>query len=211
MSHGIYQLVAINPQGKEYVIELNNDNKNNRSSLDFIDSGTSRFAKEQDVIDYLVFKQKIPKEELNLKIRYARNKQMRYMPLIYANNEITQVAKNIDDIGKYNNFVYAFLKRIETEMFSNNDFFYFIKSLNERYENEKDSGNYLNNKVMGLLTEYFYTYVKPYNIEADKSEIQYDLLKQFYNYKTLRTLYTYHIEYLNYKQNQINDASKKIK
>ena len=42
----LYQLVAIS-NGIEYVVELKNDNKNNRGSLELIDSGTTRFQNER--------------------------------------------------------------------------------------------------------------------------------------------------------------------
>ena len=220
-----YQLVAVTKEEKEYVIELNNGNKNNKGSLDYIDSGTSKFLNQQKIIDYLYWEHKIPNESLTLKIKYFVNKQTRYLPLIFNNREIEFVSQNVvnkklEEMTEgektkketYDNFAFAFLKRIETELFTNDDFFYFIVSLNEHYSSEKDSGNYLNDNVIQLLKEYFQRYVKPHNIQANKSHIQRELLNELEgSYKTLRTLYMYHKQYLNYKQNRINNENKKVK
>ena len=48
----LYQLVAIK-DGNESVIELKNNNKNNKGTLEFIDSGTTRFQSKEHLAWYL--------------------------------------------------------------------------------------------------------------------------------------------------------------
>jgi len=203
MSHGIYQLVAITKDGKEKVIELNNVNKNNRASLAFIDSGTTRFKNGQHLSEYLYKSGKITDEEVTFAIRYVRNGKYRYMPVIYDDSELAIVSKNENNEIYFNEYVYNFLKRIESEMY-NGKFYYFIKSMNKQYADDKESGNYLNDKLMSSLLEYNQLYVNSGDIDTNKSELQYIILKELLSYKQLRTMYMYYKEYINYKENKIN-------
>ena len=50
----LYQLVAIDKEGHEQVIKLNNENKNSKGFLFYIDSGTTYMKNHQSLVDYLM-------------------------------------------------------------------------------------------------------------------------------------------------------------
>ena len=116
----LYQLVAIS-NGIEYVVELKNDNKNNRGSLELIDSGTTRFQNERHLAQYLYDTGKIPTTDVRfaIKYRYDGNK---YMPVIFNDRELFAISKNVGNNDIYNDYVFFFLKKLEAEL--NNPMFY---------------------------------------------------------------------------------------
>lgn len=192
MGNELYQLVAIDKFNNEYVIELNNDNKNNKGSLSFIDYGTSTFKNKEALATYLYNNKKIPTEEVYFSIRYYRNGP-KYLPLIYDDKILKSVSKDIDN-DRYNDFVFYVLKQLEVQL-TNRVFFRYITTKNIENVKEDSNGNHLNQKLIDSIIEYYNVFIRNENIDSNRAELQYAILSEIFNYKQLRTLYMFMEEY----------------
>lgn len=200
MERELYQLVAITKNNMEYVIELNNENKKNRGKLEFIDNGTTRFRNEESLAEYLYKVGKIPTKEVFFAIKY-NNKGPKYMPLIFSDKELTYVSKNVGDTDIYNDYVFHFLKLLEVSL-SEPGFYNYLIRINSQYSREARNGNYINQKLIVSIIEYYNTYIKTKNIDANKADLQYSILKELYSYKQLRTLRMFYLNYKNIMQKE---------
>lgn len=203
MERELYQLVAITNNNMEYVVELNNENKNNRGKLEFIDSGTARFKDQESLAKYLYNAGKIPTTEVSFAIKY-NNKGPKYLPVIFSDKELAYVSKNVGDNDVYNDYVFHFLKLLEISL-SDQVFYNYLIRINSRNEREARNGNYINQKLITSIIEYYNTYIKTNNIDANKADLQYSILKELYNYKQLRTIRMFYLNYKNVmkKENDI--------
>ena len=203
MERELYQLVAITNNNMEYVVELNNENKNNRGKLEFIDNGTARFENELSLAKYLYNAGKIPTQKVGFAIKY-NNKGAKYLPLIFNDKELTYVSKNVGDNDVYNDYVFHFLKLLEVSL-SDSVFYNYLIRINSRNEREARNGNYINQKLITSIIEYYNTYIRTNNIDENKADLQYSILKELYNYKQLRTLRMFYLNYKNVmkKENDI--------
>lgn len=213
MARELYQLVAFS-SGIEYVIDLNNDNKNNRGSLEFIDSGTSRFPSEKKLAEYLYENGKIPTKNVKFAIKYM-HEGPKYLPVVINdlqiaaltnsdNQKLKEMAllQNMEvDFGQY---VFRLVARIETEMF-NKEFYKTLLSINSKSKKRYRSGNYLNSKLMRALNEYFTAFVLPNDDYSNRTEIRLEILNELYSYKQLRTMHLFYNEYiLKHKEKEDN-------
>ena len=197
MGRELYQLVAIDKNNNQYVIELNNLNKKNRGSLEFIDSGTVRFANEQHLANYLHKKGKIPTKDVNFFIKYKHNGD-KYLPVIYNDRDLF-LFLGFNDSAKYD-YILRFFRLIEIE-FSKRYFYDFFVSENKTNSNQSNNGNFLNNKLFFDLLSYYDTYIRTQNYESSRVDLQYSILSELFNYKQFRTMHqfykTYAIESMN--------------
>lgn len=184
-----YQLVAIDNVTKErYVIELRNSNKNDKGSLGFIDRGVSVFKDQLELARYLFKKGKIPTLNVSFFIVYNQ-KGEKHLPLIFNDPCINNVSKRTDNKLSYNDdFVYYTVRCLLAKL-SDENFYQYIKRENKRNQRSAYNGNYVDNKILDNIIDYYYEYIVPYEIDANSATIQYSLLKEFTQYKQLRTLY----------------------
>lgn len=203
MERELYQLVAITNNNMEYVIELKNENKNNRGKLEFIDNGTTRFSNEESLAQYLYNAGKIPTTNVRFAIKY-NNRGPKYLPIIFADKELTYVSKNVGENDSYYDYVFHFLKLLEVTL-SEPAFYNYLIRINSRNERENGNGNYINQKLITSIVEYYNTYIRTHNIDANKADLQYSILKELYNYKQLRTIRMFYLNYKNIiqKENQV--------
>lgn len=202
MQRELYQLVAITNNNMEYVVELINQNKNNRGKLEFIDSGTTRFSDETDLAQYLFNKGKIPTTNVKFAIKY-NNKGPKYLPIIFADKELTYISKNVGDNDNFYDYVFHFLKLLEVTL-SEPGFYNYLIRINSKNEKEFANGNYINQKLITSIIEYYNTYIRTNNIDANKADLQYSILKELYSYKQLRTLRMFYLNYKNIMQKENN-------
>lgn len=195
MGKELYQLVAKDKLGNEVIIELNNSNKKNKGSLELIDSGTTLFENKYSLSNYLFKKGKIKDIEVDFMIKYFHNGE-RYLPVIFNDKRLRGITK--DETIK-NDAIYIYLKHLEALLYSKG-FYNYIISLNEKNNKQKTNGNYLNQKIINSIIEYYNLYVRTNDIDSNKYEIQMVLLKELYNYKQFRTLYLFVEEYNNQKR-----------
>ena len=196
----LYQLVAIE-NDVETVIELKNENKNNRGTLELIDSGTTRFQSKEHLAWYLFKEGKISTTNVEFAIKYNHNGP-KYMPVIYNDKELTVLSKNVGYNNIYNDYVFFFLKKIEVAL--NDPIFYnYIVNINNNRNKRYENGNYINKRLIEVMNEYFNAYVRTGNIDANKADLQYDILKELYQYKQLRTLRSFYLNYIGQKDNRI--------
>lgn len=195
MERELYQLVAITNNNMEYVVELKNENKNNRGKLEFIDSGTTRLPDEASLANYLYSEGKIPTTNVVFAIKY-NNKGPKYLPLIFADKELTYVSKNVGDNSTYHDYIFHFLKLLEASL-SQPGFYDYLIRINAKNEREIGNGNYANQKLITSIIEYYNVYIRTHNIDANKADLQYSILKELFSYKQLRTLRMF---YFNYKK-----------
>ena len=206
MERELYQLVAITKNNMEYVVELKNENKKNRGKLEFIDNGTTRFKNEESLAEYLYNAGKIPTKEVIFAIKY-NNKGAKYLPLIFNDKELTYVSKNVANDDVFPDYVFHFLKLLEVSL-SDPVFYNYLIRINSRNEREVRNGNYINQKLITSIIEYYNTYIKTNNIDENRADLQYSILKELYNYKQLRTLRMFYLNYKNIikKENDIIPA-----
>lgn len=195
MGKELYQLVAKDKLGNEVIIELNNSNKKNKGSLELIDSGTTLFENKYSLSNYLFKKGKIKDIEVDFMIKYFHNGE-RYLPVIFNDKRLRGITK--DETIK-NDAIYIYLKHLEALLYSKG-FYNYIISLNEKNNKQKTNGNYLNQKIINSIIEYYNLYVRTNDIDSNKYELQMVLLKELYNYKQFRTLYLFVEEYNNQKR-----------
>lgn len=180
-----YQLVAIDNVTKEkYVIELTNDNKFNKGSLDFIDNGTCRFKDKLQLAKYFYDKGKIPTLKVNFTITYINNKEEKHLPVIFNDEYIYNVSKT----NHNENFIY-YVVRLLLSKLSYGEFYDYLMEENNYNRDLKKSGSYLNNIILGTIANYYSNYVIHKNIGVNITNIEYTLFKELKQYKQLRTLY----------------------
>lgn len=184
-----YQLIATDNLTKErYVIALHNDNKENKGSLGVIDRGVSLFKNELELACYLYKKNKIPTLNVNFKIMY-KQKGEKYLPLIFNDLHIKNISRKVDNKINYDDdFVYYVVRKLLAKL-NDADFYRYLRKTNRRNQRSKDNGNYVNNKVLDDIIDYYNNYIVTRNIDANSAVIQYSLLSEFTQYKQLRTLY----------------------
>lgn len=205
MSNELYQLVAIDNSGKEYIIELKNDNKNNKSQLSVLDFGTATFKNNAALAHYLFEKGKIPTKDVTFVIKYIRN-GVRYLPIIYNDNNLKHAVKDLDS-KSFIDLLFYVLAKFE-ELLNHPDFYAYILRKNQENNNQRSNGNYLNNKFIEHMNEYYNAYIRTNEIDVDRSEFRLPIFSDIAkSYKTFRTLYTYIREYDLRIKNNVNDDS----
>lgn len=186
-----YQLVAIDNETKdEYIIKLNNDNKGNKASLGFIDRGTSLFKNEFQLANYLYKKGKIPTLNVTFKILYRQDGN-KYLNVIYDNNYIANLSKRVDNKIKYDDDFVYFVLRLLLAKLGDKEFYDYLYKQNKKNQRAKYNGNFVNNRILDNIVDYYNGYIVPNDIDANTAEIQYSLLKEFTQYKQLRTLFSF--------------------
>lgn len=212
MASELYQLVAIDRTGHEYVIELKNDNKNNKGQLNVIDYGTASFANEKYLANYLYNSGKIPTIDVSFSIKYSRN-GVRYLPVIYNDGVFKHAVKDLDD-KKYGDLQFYILTKFE-EHLNHPDFYRFISLKNQKNSMQNSNGNYLNNKFIENMNNYYNSYIRTNNIDIDRSEFRIPLSNEISkSYKSFRTLYLFIKEYdqaFKEKVREYESSSEKIK
>ena len=203
MANGLYQLVAIDKYGNEYVIELKNDNKNNKSQLSVIDYGTTTFKNDVDLAHYLFGKGKIPTKDVTFRVKYIRN-GVRYLPIIYDDEILKRAVKDLDG-KRFGDLLFYILARFE-ELLNHLDFYSYILHKNQKNNSQKWNGNYLNNKFVEHMNDYYDAYIRTNEIDVDRSEFRIPIYNDISkHYKTFRTLYTFIREYDLMIKNNVND------
>lgn len=193
-----YQLVAIdNNTKKEYIVVLKNDSKDNKASLGFIDHGLSKFKNDYALAKYLYEKGSIPTMDVTFKIKYRANKKDNYLSPIYYDAYIYHISGRVDNqVRVYDDFL-LFVVRTLLVYLSKEDFYKFLLSENKKNRRRKYSGDFVDDRVIHTANDYFNMFIVPNNIDANSAEIQYTLLKEFTQYKQLRTLYKFIKDYDN--------------
>ena len=89
------------------------------------------------------------------------------------------------------------------------NFYDYLYKQNRKNQRSKYNGNFVNNKILDNIVDYYNGYIVPNEIDANTAEIQYSLLKEFTQYKQLRTLFLFIKDYDVLKMNEdmeiIND------
>lgn len=189
----LYQLVAFDKNDIEYVIELNNVNKNNKGTLEFIDSGTVRFRNTENLAEHLFNEGKIPTKDVIFSIKYRHN-GARYLPVIYNDRELYNVFTS-KELDAFIIFRDAVLKRLEAALSKKSFYKYFIE---KNYYNTKvkTNGHFIDMKLAKDINEYYSEYIMTGDIDSNRSLLQYKILQELQNYKQLRTIYMYYNEYM---------------
>lgn len=195
MGRELYQLVAITKNNIEYIIELNNKNKNNRGSLSFIDSGTTCFQNERQLSEYLFNKGKIPTKDVKFAIKYSRD-GVKYLPAAFNDNELYNISKNTEQEEIFSDYAVKLYMKVEAELY-NKDFYEYLMILNDRNSKEKKNGNYLNDHLIKCISDFYEVFVKLNEAESEKADFRYLIIKEMTNYKQLRTLYIFYQIYMN--------------
>ena len=199
MSGELYQLIAIDETGKEQVIELNNDNKNNKGLLSFIDSGTTYMENEQALIDYLMKQGKLDNQNVKFAIKY-KNSGVRYLPIIYNDPEFRFVSLNAEDKTKLKHYAKYLIDKLDFYL-SNSDLYDNILTLNDEIFSEISNGNYLDKHFLNKLRKYYETYGVAKEDFSYKEMFKKDLADGIKSYKIIRTLYIFYKIHLNSKLN----------
>ena len=200
MAHELYQLVAIDKNNNQYIIELKNENKNNKSILEFIDRGTVRFLNEKHLAEFLYNKGKIPTKDVTFLIKYKHNGD-KYLPVIYNDRDL-YLYLGFNDSAKYDHIL-RFFRLIEME-FSKRYFYDFFVSEIKYNRDQQNNGEYLNNKLFLDLINYYNSYICTGNIDNDKVELQYSILNELFNYKQFRTIHNFYKSYVENSKENIN-------
>lgn len=203
MSGELYQLVALDKNGKEHVIELNNDNKNDKGLLSFIDSGTTYMKNEQTLINYLIRKGKLNDPNVTFVIKY-NNRGVRYLPVIYNEPGLRQIALKCNDENLLRSYAKYFVDLIENDL-CNYNFYNYIVELNEEIFSQVSNGSYLDDKVLDEFRKFY----EAYGIARDdlvlKEQYKHKLATKLNSYKKIRTIYIYYKMYLDSKLNKGNN------
>jgi len=197
MSGELYQLVAIDETGKEQVIKLNNDNKNDKGLLSFIDSGTTYMENEQALIDYLMKQGKLDNPNVKFAIKY-NNRGVRYLPVIYNDPEFRFVSLNAEDKTKLKHYAKYLIDKIDFYL-CNSDLYANILTLNDEIFSEISNGNYLDKHFLNKLRKYYEAYGITKEDFSYKEMFKKDLADGIKTYKTIRTLYIFYKIHLNSK------------
>ena len=180
MERELYQLVAITPNKMEYVIELNNENKKDKGTLAYIDSGTSRFVCVEQLIVHLFKQGKIPTVDVTFAIKYNRDGE-KYLPIILNDKRLAYISKNINNKPYYEDYVFCLLKQVEVEL-EKGDFYYYLMDTNIANRKKYKCGNYLNNKLIEDIIIYYEAFVRLAE-KARKVDIEFGIQKELFNYK----------------------------
>ena len=207
MERGLYQLVAISNNGIEYVIELNNENKNNKSKLEFIDSGTTRFKDSMHLANYLYNNGKLPTKDVSFAIKYKHNVE-KYIPLVFNDKRLYALSKNKPESDFYQDYIFYLFKSIQIEL--NHGFYNYLISVNNKNSRQKSNGNYLNSKLLTDISMLYNNYIKINNQSNSKLEFVHSIVKELFNYKQLRTMHIMYIDYCNskHKKQEYNIEAK---
>ena len=198
MGRELYQLIAIDKNNNQYVIELNNENKNNKGILEFIDFGTVRFRDEKHLTEYLYSKGKIPTKDVKIFIKYKHNGD-KYLPIIYNDPDL-KFYLSLDEAGKIDH-VERFFRLIQIE-FEKLKFYNFFLTENSCNSKEVNNGNYINNKLFYDLIAFYDEYIKYKRYGQERTNFQRSIIKELSNYKQFRTMYQFYKSYFqNYKIN----------
>lgn len=202
-----YQLVVIDNNSKqEYVVELKNDNKDNKAPLGFIDHGLSRFENDYELAKYLFEKGSIPTLNVTFKVKYKAKGKDNYLSPIYYDPYIYNVSKRADNkVDAYDSFL-EFVIRTLLIYLSEAEFYDFLLEQNRKNRKRKYSGDFVDNRVINTVVDYYNMFILPHNIDANSAEIQYTLLKEFTQYKQLRTLYKFIRDYDDTKEKIVEPA-----
>lgn len=190
MNGELYQLVAIYENGIEQVIELKNDNKNNKGLLSFIDSGTAYMSDENKLKEYLFRKGKINSLDVTFAIKY-NNRGVRYLPLIYNDSEFRTVALNANDEKYLKAYARYFVDKIEFEL-CNSNFYPNIVDLNDEIISQMSNGNYLNKHILNNLRRFYESFGILKEDYYYKEQYKKDLADSLKTYKTIRTLHIFY-------------------
>lgn len=196
MKNELYQLVAFDKNNIEYIIELNNDNKKNKGTLEFIDSGTVQFSDSEKLAEYLFNNGKIPTKDVTFSIKYLY-KENRYLPLIFNNRELYNVLMS-KDFTVYNDFMYVVLRKVEVEL-NNKHFYKYLVEKNFNNMKIKNNGNYFSLNLSKKFNEYYVDYVLTNDIDSNRADIQCKILNELRNYKQLRTVYMFYLDFIKNK------------
>ena len=199
MSGELYQLVAINEQGVEQVIELKNDNKNNKGFLSFIDSGTTLMENERMLIDYLIKQGKIDNPNVTFAIKY-NNRGIKYLPVVYNNPELRFLSLNAKDEKILKAYARYLIEKIDNEI-CNSDFYQNILALNDEIFQQISNGNYLDKHFLEKLRRFYEPFGLLKEGVSEKEHYKKELCDSLKTYKTIRTLYLFYKIHLSCKLN----------
>lgn len=186
-----YQLIAIDNVTKmEYIVELKNGNKNKKGSLGLIDRGTTRFKNNYQLASYLYKNGKIPTINVTFKILYKQEGN-KYLDVIYADNHIYNISRRVDNKVRYDDDFVYFVLRLLLAKLGDSEFYDYIYKQNKKNQRAKYNGNFVDNKILDNIVDYYNGYIVPNEIDANTADIQYSLLKEFKQYKQLRTLFLF--------------------
>lgn len=208
MGRELYQLVAIDKNNNEYIIELNNENKNNKGSLSVLDSGTTYFENENHLAKYLFAKEKIPTEDVRFAIKY-NYKGSRYLPVIYNDVDLNRISKKADNEEVFIQYVLNLYRKIEEQLYDR-DFYEHLIIINDANSQEPNNGNYLQERLMQSIIRFYDTFIKINESELEKEYFRKEIIRQMSTYKQFRTLYMYYQAYINpyVKENNANEELK---
>lgn len=209
MVREIYQLVAIDQNNNEYVIELTNDNKNNKGKLSFLDRGISRFSNSQHLASHLYESGKLPNVPVRFVIRYNYD-GIKEIPLIFYDEELNSICKNVDNEAVMSDYALKYYLRLE-EALKNDGFYNYLMFMNEKNVSNKKSGNILHNRLIANISRFYKNFVLLENPNSEKVEIQYDIMKDLMNYKQLRTLHYFYKSYTNRNLKEVEEANESVK
>lgn len=202
MSGELYQLVAIDETGKEQVIKLNNDNKNDKGLLSFIDSGTTYMENEQALIEHLIKQGKLDNPNVKFVIKYT-NRGIKYLPVIFNDPEFRFVSLNAEDKTKLKHYASYLINKIDF-IFCNSDFYSNILILNSEIFSEISNGNYLDKHFLNKLRKYYEAYGIIKEEFSCKEDYKKELADGLKTYKSIRTLYIFYKIHLSSKLNNKN-------
>ena len=206
MGRELYQLVAIDKDNNEYIIELNNENKNNKGSLSVLDSGTTYFESENHLAKYLFAKGKIPTEAVRFAIKY-NYKGSRYLPVIYNDVDLNRISKKADNEEVFMQYVLNLYRKIEEQLYDR-QFYEYLIIVNDTNSQEPNNGNYLQERLMQSIIRFYDTFIKINESESEKEYFRKEIIRQMSTYKQFRTLYMYYQTYMNphnIKENNVNE------
>ena len=208
MSGEIYQLIAIDEKNNEYIIDLDNNNKNSKCFLFFIDSITTSKKNEEEFISELIKEGKLSNRNVKLVIKYNYS-IVKYLPVIYNEQELNSIAVCAHEEKNRKSYAEFLINKITLSR-SNYDFFDYIVNLNDGIFSEINNGNYLNSHILEELGKFYSIFNYSYSNEdlAYKEEYRRKLKNYISDYKTIRTLYIFYKHYLNTKVNNLSENDK---
>lgn len=206
MSGERYQLVAIDENNNEYIIELNNDNKNNKGKLYFIDRGVTRFQNPQHLASHLYEEGKIPNVPVKFVIRY-NHVGIKELPLIFYDGDLLSISKNADDEAKISEIALKYYLKLE-EMLQKYGFYNYLRTINNRNSFDKKSGNFLKDRLIDNIRKLYENFILTQNPTSEKVEIQFEIMQDLTEYKQLRTLHSFYKTYENMYVNNFNEVKE---
>lgn len=203
-----YQLVAIDEKNNEYIIELNNDNKNNKGTLNFLDSGISRFQNEQHLATYLYKQGKIPNVPVKFVIRY-NNMGVKELPLMFFDSELYTLSKIANNNAFLTEYALKYYLKLENAL-KDEEFYNYLMIINSKNTQDQKNGNFLNEHLITNISNLYKNFIIIPNPTSEKVEIQYSIINDLTNYKQLRTLHYFYQSYANrfVKGNIVNETKE---